>query len=285
MPDYIIIGAMKSATSTLQAQLAAQPGIFACTPKEPYFFSDDDIYAKGLDWYQSLFDQAHEDDICGEASTHYTKLPTYPKTLARMLEHAPKTKLIYVMRHPIDRLISQYIHQWSERNVSESIDEAIKKHPILIDYSRYSMQLEPFLDSYGTEAVLPVFLPSLKSRSQEELSRVCRFIGYPKEPTWKYDMPKQNVSRDRMRPSSRRDAIVHAPIISTVRTRLVPRSVRNWIKSFWQMRERPNLSPDNEKRLEDIFNKDLAVLGSWLGVMLTCSNFNDVAAKSSLEWK
>ncbi len=77
LPDFIIIGAMKSATSTLHNQLSAQPGIFMSTPKEPNFFSDDDIYNQGLSWYSGLFSDANARDICGESSTHYTKLPDY----------------------------------------------------------------------------------------------------------------------------------------------------------------------------------------------------------------
>ena len=84
LPDFLIIGAMKSGTSTLQAQLAVQPGLFMTTPKEPNFFSDDDIYAKGIDWYRSLFDAAAAGDLKGEASTHYTKLPDYPDTVTRL---------------------------------------------------------------------------------------------------------------------------------------------------------------------------------------------------------
>ena len=54
-PDFIIIGAMKCGTSTLAAQLACQDGVFLTTPKEPNFFSDDEIYARGHGWYRSLF--------------------------------------------------------------------------------------------------------------------------------------------------------------------------------------------------------------------------------------
>ena len=54
-PDFIVIGAMKSATTTLHEQLARQPGVFMSRPKEPNFFSDDAIYARGWGWYSSLF--------------------------------------------------------------------------------------------------------------------------------------------------------------------------------------------------------------------------------------
>ncbi len=52
-----------------------------------------------------------ENDLCGESSTHYTKLPDYPETVSRMKALLPSVKLIYVMRHPIERLISHYVHQ------------------------------------------------------------------------------------------------------------------------------------------------------------------------------
>ena len=58
LPDFFIIGAMKCGTSTLQAQLARQDGVFMTTPKEPNFFSDDDIFAKGRAWYEGLFADA-----------------------------------------------------------------------------------------------------------------------------------------------------------------------------------------------------------------------------------
>ena len=54
-PDFIVIGAMKSATTTLHEQLARQPGVIMSRPKEPNFFSDDRIYARGWGWYSSLF--------------------------------------------------------------------------------------------------------------------------------------------------------------------------------------------------------------------------------------
>jgi hypothetical protein len=80
-PNFIIIGAMKCATSTLHEQLARQPGFFMSQPKEPNFFSDDSAYARGEDWYLGLFAGTRPGDICGESSTHYTKLPTYPGTV------------------------------------------------------------------------------------------------------------------------------------------------------------------------------------------------------------
>ena len=94
LPDFIVIGAMKCATSTLHYQLAAQLGIFMSTPKEPNFFSDDKAFAGGIDKYAALFRAATPRDLCGESSTHYTKLPTYPRTVERMRRHLSNVRLI-----------------------------------------------------------------------------------------------------------------------------------------------------------------------------------------------
>src|SRR5262245_41553279 len=129
LPDFIIIGAMKSATTSLHAQLALQKDIFVHGPGELEFFSDDARYARGLDWYASLFEAAPPTALCGERSTEYTKLPTYPETVSRMRRHLPETRFIYVMRHPMDRLLSHYMHDWVLRRVSEPIEIAIDRHP------------------------------------------------------------------------------------------------------------------------------------------------------------
>src|SRR5215831_9979567 len=129
LPDFLVIGAMKCATTTLHEQLARQPGIFMSRPKEPNFFSDDEILARGWGWYASLFWPAGEADLRGESSTHYTKLPTYPRTVERMARHLPRLKLVYVMRHPIDRLISQYVHELTAGRIALGLAEAVIRHP------------------------------------------------------------------------------------------------------------------------------------------------------------
>lgn len=283
-PNFIIIGAMKCATSTLHEQLAVQPGIFMTTPKEPYFFSNDEVYERGVDWYADLYAGASPIDLCGESSTHYSKLPTYPDTLQRMCEHVPDAKLIYIMRHPVDRLVSQYMHEWRVNMISEPIHTAIDNFPILTDYSRYSTQLKPFLESYGPDAVLPVFFDRLNTHPQEELERVSRFIGYTPTPQWDFEMDQQNVASESMRANSLRDAIVFAPGISFLRKLLIPQAVRDRVKNLWNMKERPQLSSDDEARLVTLFDQDLVRLGAWLDVDLNCANFKEVTKVRSYDW-
>ena len=62
----------------------------------------------------------------GESSTHYTKLPTYPSGPSiRMVEAFPRVKLIYVMRHPIDRLASHYLHEQTVGRINVGLEQAV----------------------------------------------------------------------------------------------------------------------------------------------------------------
>jgi len=284
LPDFIVVGAMKSATSTLYEQLVRQPGIFMCEPKEPNFFSDDKNYRKGIAWYSRLFDGAPGGALLGEASTHYTKLPTYPLTVERMMEHVPNAKLVYVMRHPVDRLISHYMHESSMGIIKCGLGEAISRFPELVDYGRYAYQLLPLLTTYGRHAVLPVFFDRLASAPQQELERIARFIGYSDKPTWNQNVGPANVSSDRIRRFPLYDILIKSAPAARVRRALVPRTWRSWAKKKLTVSERPVLEPQLYKRVESIFDEDLHCLGAWLGIALSCENFKEVTSKFEHSW-
>jgi hypothetical protein len=284
LPSFVIIGAMKSATSTLYEQLRRQPGIFLPELKEPNFFSNDEQYARGMDWYRGLFKEAQASDILGEASTHYTKLPTYPQTIARMRQWLDRPRLIYVMRDPMDRLVSQYIHEWSEGEIRCDLDEAITRHPELTAYSCYARQLVPFIEAFGKESILPVFFDRLTADSQGELERVCRFIGYRGKVQWDEELSRRNVSAERVRKFPLYDLVVDNPLAQALRRNLVPKAMRGKIRQMFSMNDRPAMTDATRQQLERQFDDDLAILGGWFGTKLDCRSFRAVTAARSFDW-
>ncbi|MCK5425327.1 MAG: sulfotransferase domain-containing protein [Emcibacter sp.] len=282
-PDFIIIGAMKSATTSLHNQLALQKGFLMSEPKEPNFFSNDEIYSKGKGWYLNLFQNATDGDICGESSTHYTKLPTYPETINRMGEMLSKdTKFIYIMRHPIDRLVSQYIHEWSQGNITVNINEAVKKHPELIDYSRYATQLRPFIDKWGINNLHVIFFENIRMKPQEELKEVCEFLGYGDAAIWhQIDAGHSNISKDRMRKSVARDFISNLSGMKWVKKNLLPNTLLEKIKDFWRMKERPKLNASTLDYIIAEIDRDLSNLRELLSIQITCANWNEKAQRKT----
>ena len=283
-PDFIIMGAMKSATSTMHEQLALQPGIFMSTPKEPNYFSDDLEYARGDDWYSGLFLKASPSDLCGESSTHYTKLPDYPLTIERMKKKLHNPKFIYIMRHPIDRLISHYIHQWSQNVIKCDINEAIDKHEELIAYSCYSRQLSPYFEAFGTENVLPLFSEVIRISPQKQLQRVADFIGFKQTVSWQFEEGPKNVSNKRIREFKGYKWVVESKVMTYLRRALVSQEIRDRIKNKLTMQHRPEIDEVHLARLIEIFNKDLAGLGTKFGIELSCNNYSTKVINKELNW-
>jgi hypothetical protein len=278
-PDFIIIGAMKSATSTLHKQLSAQPGIFMSTPKEPNFFSDDPIYKKGLGWYLGLFSEAEADAICGESSTHYTKLPDYPYTIQRLKDAVPNPKLIYVMRHPVDRLISHYMHQWSEGVITCDINQAIDRYPELISYSCYNKQLTPFIDTFGKGALMLMLFNDLKSSPQVLLELIGKFIGVadPTSLRWDFDEAPDNVSKNRIRRFPGYELAINSLPMEWLRRTFVPQGIRDRIKGRLTMSQRPQISELQLAKVAQVFDQDLKLLSDRLGCEVNCENFNQLS--------
>lgn len=272
-PDFIIIGAMKSATSTLHEQLALQPDFFMSNPKEPYYFSDDEIFDKGRAWYLSLFDEALPQQLCGESSTHYTKLPDYPHTIERMKAELPELKLIYVLRHPVERLVSHYIHQWSQNVISCDINSAIDRFDELINYSRYAYQIQPYIEAYGRDNILFVFNEALRERPQAELQRVARFLGVPAENVSWQEISEQNVSSQRVRKFAGYHLLVESTPMTWLRRTLIPKGFREWVRANLTMKKKPVISEEKRQQLEHVFDEDLRVLSEILGQEFTTANF------------
>ncbi|OUS21490.1 sulfotransferase [Rhodobacterales bacterium 59_46_T64] len=254
-PDFILIGAMKCGTTTLAAQLGAQSGIFITTPKEPNFFSDDAVYARGADWYGALYKDARAGDLTGEASTHYTKLPTHPETIARLQSAGITPRLIYMIRDPLDRLISHYIHEWTQGVIACPLEEALEKHPELCAYSRYGEQIAPWCDAFGAQNILVMTMEEMKRDPQSVLDKAAAHLGQAGL-TWRDDLQQMNVSAERIRRLPLHGVIFDNPVATWLRRALVPQSVRDRLKAGRQMQERPKLNPEDRARLTASFRAD-----------------------------
>ena len=181
-PNFIIIGAAKSGTTTLYEYLCRHPQIYMCTPKEPDFFSIDANYAKGMDWYYSLFNDAKPTQICGEASTTYSRWHQHPLAVERIHSALPDVKLIYIMRHSVDRAYSFYIHRFKgslhkpQYAVSNTFEETIKQQSEFIESSYYLEQIEKYLQFFSQESFLFLLMEDLIERPAETLKKILTFI-------------------------------------------------------------------------------------------------------------
>ncbi len=178
LPNYLVIGAQKSATSSLCALLGQHPDVFMCEPKEPYFFSHDEIFAKGMAWYESLFEAGSPAAAVGEGSTTYTQHHLYPYAPARIAEALPDAKLVFMARHPLDRIVSHWMHLRTKGGRETlPLSEAVRARPEYLDHSAYTRQLDLYRAHYPADRIHLMLFDEFKSDPESAVRGCLAFLG------------------------------------------------------------------------------------------------------------
>lgn len=235
LPDYLVIGAARSGTTTLHGGMAANPSILPASKKQVHFFEFN--YQRGVGWYRSHFpldEERREAErrrghrvVTGEASPTYLPHPLVP---GRVAETVPDVKLVVVMRNPVDRAYSHYQMVRREGNEPLSFEEAIEAEPdrlggevdrmasdpryrswayrswAYLDRGRYAEQLERWFAVFPRERFLLLSFDELATDQQAVFSRMYAFLGVP-DHTLK-------------RPTRLNTAPTYEPLSAETRTRL-----------------------------------------------------------------
>lgn len=109
LPNFLIIGARKAGTTSMYYYLQAHPQVYMSPEKELKFFVPEKNWTRGVAWYEQYFDEAGDAIAIGEASPSYTRYPRSRGIPALIAEVLPKARLIYLVRHPVDRMVSHYL--------------------------------------------------------------------------------------------------------------------------------------------------------------------------------
>lgn len=185
LPEFLLIGAMKSGSSSLWAYLNQHPEIFMCSPKEPRFFSIDEIYERGIDWYRNCFADARHEQMCGEASVCYTRYPLYSEAAVRISQHLPMAKFIYVIRDPVQRALSHYRHNMQERLIGGNgpipFDEAVKEDASILTAGHYFDQIARYREHYSSGSFLCIQFEELVDKPARVFESVASFLGISKD--------------------------------------------------------------------------------------------------------
>ena len=131
LPDFIVIGVGRGATTTLHHNLSKNPCVFSAAYDEIGFF--DENYHLGQNWYRSLFPtkfvknqsiKNHNHFLSYEVTPSYIRKPWAARRIKQVL---PKVKLIAILRNPVDRAYSHYNMGVNESNEQRSFEDIIKK--------------------------------------------------------------------------------------------------------------------------------------------------------------
>jgi sulfotransferase family protein len=174
-PNMIIIGGLKCGTTSLHHYLNLHPEVAMSRPKELNFFVEELNWPLGADWYASHFRGLAT--VRGETSPHYTNRPRFEGVAERMRSLLPDARLIYMVRDPIDRLLSHYVHNvgggYEERPLAEAVGDPDSAY---VARSRYAYQLEPYLEAFGQERIEIVTREELKDDRAATMRRAFAFL-------------------------------------------------------------------------------------------------------------
>jgi hypothetical protein len=196
MPNLFIIGAAKAGTTALYDYLAQHPQVFLSRVKEPMFFSREEKYARGLDWYEAeYFNGAEDYPVRTEATPHYLYWSEKVAPRIKDVYGERSVKFIVSFRDPVSRAYSWYWNMVREGREDLDFDEALRveedrlkqnryelyqRGSMVYGYSagsRYASLLQPYLELFSLENFFFVFQDDLKSHVNETCKEIFEFLG------------------------------------------------------------------------------------------------------------
>jgi hypothetical protein len=215
-PDFLIVGAQKSGTTSLFSYLNGRSGFVGSKPKEVHYFDREDNFVKGRRWYEKHFiKEAQDPGLFFEASPEYL---CRDYVADRLKKYKPNLKIIIILREPISRAYSAWnmYRQWSVEGVipwgiandqygrkqsplyqvffengcpsfSQYIDFEMNLisladtdvEPSLIRRGLYKDQIERYVNNFGWDNVLVLGFNELKNDSEAVIRRCHEFLDVP----------------------------------------------------------------------------------------------------------
>lgn len=179
LPNFLIIGAMKSGTSSLYDDLKISEAFDLPDVKEPGVLVKVNTLEEAINRYKLHFKNTNKNKIRGDGSTYYTMQPLFPdiSQFAKKL-CGPKLKLVVILRNPVDRLVSHIRHDYTAGRLKHrDVEQALIDDSRYLAFSDYVMQLTPWVKTFGMSNIYCVsFSDYVKDRLYIS-KEVANFLG------------------------------------------------------------------------------------------------------------
>ncbi|MFU8816787.1 MAG: sulfotransferase family protein [Pseudomonadales bacterium] len=274
--DFIHVGVQKAGSSWLQQALSRHPELFTgCgsqNDKDICFFSYH--YDRGYEWYERHFTEGRAARMRGEVSTSYFPCRDAPGRIAR---YNPRMKILVCLRNPVDRLISNHLHEIRLGHVSErnyDLADGIRNNPAYLEQSRYYTLLKRWLREFSMENLHVTIFEHLFEAPEVHLGAIYRFLGIASEPS--SDFPTEAVNARRVPVSrtfdlaARRSARLLKGLVPAGAIRSLKRAGIHKAATAANTRADPERLVDRALRLElhQLFEDENAALADLLGIDL-----------------
>lgn len=261
LPRFVIIGATKSATTWLTANLRSHDQVFMPSPELHYFSREFD---RGPDWYRAQFAGARPQQLIGEKSASYLPHPEAPRRMRHLL---PWAKLLVQLRNPVERAYSDYCMHYRRGEVTRDIGRYLgtERPPIarLIDDGMYYRHLMSFMGVFPPEQIKILLYDDIRARPAETFESVCAYLGIDATVAPRtVDRRVKDKETPVVPPAARRFLAPLKSIVEPYRQTRIFAAARSLIARSLRY---PPLTPELRQRLEAIYADDVASLGALLG--------------------
>jgi hypothetical protein len=192
-PNFLIIGAMKAGTTSMHYYIDGHPQVFMPRANDLNFFIEEMNWSKGWSWYEAQFAGAGDAVAIGEVSPGYSFHPVRKGVPARIAESIPNARLVYIVRHPIERMRSQWVHRSLRGMERRPLDRALLDDSRYLDRSRYGMQIAEYLRHFPREQLLVVVTEQLATAQAGIMRTVYEFLGV--DPDWTGEVMDKRYNR------------------------------------------------------------------------------------------
>ena len=133
LPNFVIAGTAKSGTNTIKEFLEGHPECGFCSLGEPDFFAKDELFARGLSYYKSLFAGGAGKKILAEKSWRYSVPEAYPKAQDRLFAAIPDVKILYIVRNPLERAATLWreLRDNGGERIGPDFEKAVFESPLI----------------------------------------------------------------------------------------------------------------------------------------------------------
>ncbi len=269
LPNFLILGAQKSGTTTLHGALERHPQVFTAHPKELSFFNKEENFRKGVEWYARFFENWRDEKVAGEGTPSYLWDERVPPRIKRIL---PTARFIILLRNPVTRAYSAYWYAYIGGGETLTFEEALEAEPqrvqmgdairgfsSYVDRGRYVRQLKRYFSLFDRDQFLILIFEEYVRNPREALKQVCNFLEVDCPETYlaRAVTVRQNVSRI---PRSR---LVHKTVPFLLkRIHFLGRVVR-----YLNLKpgKYPPMQEATRRQLQEIFRQEIEELEELLG--------------------
>jgi len=282
LPGFLIVGASKSGTSSIYHYLKQHPDIFLSdVQKEGRYFSQmegnfngpgdsrvDATITRTPGQYKALFQNYNNEKAVGDISPEYlwfheTAIPRIKSVLGN------NVKIIIILRSPVERAYSGYLHFKRDKRETLSFEEAFEKEDErkknnwiwawqYKNSGLYYEQVKAYLGNFEKTKV--IVFDDFRENPQKVLTEICEFIGV--NPDVEFDTSyKYNVSGDPKNPVLYKLEASRG-MVNFIK-KLVPKKLVQAAKKRWtgeQQMTRQQMNPETRKQLVEFFRNDILKL-------------------------